>query len=254
MGTSESLTAPERVRRLQAAHHAKAKEAPGGRFHTLSDKVWRADVLVVAWGEVRGHGGAPGVDGGTVADIEARCVERWLGGLARELKEGTCRPQAVRRVWIAKKPRGKYRALGIPCLRDRVAHTAARMVPSPIFEADTAPEQYACRPGRSAHDAVERAHRLASTGHCEVVDADLSDYFGRIPGRILVQNGGEHFSFRRLRCFRVNGRVSDRVRAYREGEGCVWEGGRHGRGAGRGWGRSRSANSPRAGLVWVSRR
>ena len=90
MGTGESLTAPQRVRRLQAAHHAKAKESPSGRFHTLSDKVWRADVLVVAWGEVRGHGGAPGVDGETVADVEARGVERWLGGLARELKEGTC--------------------------------------------------------------------------------------------------------------------------------------------------------------------
>ena len=119
MGTGESLTAPERVRRLRAALHAKAKEAPDGRFHTLSDKVWRAYVLVAARGEVRGNGGAPGVDGETVADIEARGVERWLGVLARELKEGTCRPQAVRRVWIAKNQRGKYRASGIPCLRDR---------------------------------------------------------------------------------------------------------------------------------------
>ena len=187
MGTGESLTAPQRVRRLQAALHAKAKESPSGRFHTLSDKVWRADVLVVAWGEVRGHGGAPGVDGETVADIEARGLERWLGGLARELKEGTYRPQAVRRVWIAKKQRGKYRALGIPCLRDRVAQTAALMVLSSIFEADLAPEQYTYRPGRSAQDAVKRAHRLVSTGHCEVVDADLSDYFGQIPHAELLK-------------------------------------------------------------------
>ena len=89
MGTGESLTAPERVRRLRTALHAKAKGASGYRFHTLSDKVWRDDVLAVAWGEVRRNGGAPGVDGETVADIEAQGVERWLGGLARELKEGT---------------------------------------------------------------------------------------------------------------------------------------------------------------------
>ena len=185
MGTGASLTAPERVRRLQAALHAKAKEAAGYRFHTL--KVWRDDVLAVAWGEVRRNGGAPGVDGETVADIEARGVERWLGGLARELKEGTYRPQAVRRVWIAKKQRGKYRALGIPCLRDRVAQTAALLVLTPIFEADLTPEQYAYRSGRSAHDAVQRAHRLANTGHCEVVDADLSDYFGQIPHAELLK-------------------------------------------------------------------
>ena len=90
MGTGASLTAPERVRRLLTALHAKAKGASGYRFYTLSDKVWRDDVLAVAWGEFRRNGGAPGVDGETVADIiKAQGVERWLGGLARELKEGT---------------------------------------------------------------------------------------------------------------------------------------------------------------------
>ena len=47
MGTGESLSAPERVQRLQTALHAK--ESPGFRFYSLSDKVWRADVLAVAW-------------------------------------------------------------------------------------------------------------------------------------------------------------------------------------------------------------
>ena len=41
MRTGESLTASERVQRLQTALHAKAKEAPGFRFYSLSDKVWR---------------------------------------------------------------------------------------------------------------------------------------------------------------------------------------------------------------------
>ena len=63
MGTGKSLTAPERIRRLRASLHAKAKEAAGYRFYTLSDKVWRDDVLLVAWGEVHRNGGAPGVDG-----------------------------------------------------------------------------------------------------------------------------------------------------------------------------------------------
>ena len=49
-----------------------------------------------------------------------------------------------------------------------------------------APEQYAYRPGRSAHDAVNQAHRLVNTGHCEGVDADLSDYFGQRPHAELL--------------------------------------------------------------------
>ena len=41
VGTGENLTASEKVQRLQTALHAKAKEAPGFRFYSLSDKVWR---------------------------------------------------------------------------------------------------------------------------------------------------------------------------------------------------------------------
>ena len=53
------------------------------------------------------------------------------------------------------------------------------LVVSPIFEADLQPEQYAYRPGRSAHDAVGRVHRLLNTGYREVADADVSDYLER---------------------------------------------------------------------------
>ena len=53
MGTGENLTASERVQRLQTALHAKAKDAPDFRFYSLSDKVWRDDVLAVAWQVVR---------------------------------------------------------------------------------------------------------------------------------------------------------------------------------------------------------
>jgi len=59
--------------------------------------------------------------------------------------------------------------------------TATLLVLEPIFEADLEPEQYAYRSGRSALDAVKRVHALLSTGHQEVVDADLSGYFDSIP-------------------------------------------------------------------------
>ena len=59
--------------------HAKANGDPAFRFYTLSEKVWRQDVLEAAWQAVRRNGGACGVDGETVADVEERGVERWLG-------------------------------------------------------------------------------------------------------------------------------------------------------------------------------
>ena len=82
---ARSLLAPELVRRLQRALHAKAKGDPGCRFYALSDKVWREDVLAAAWQAVRRNGGASGVDGETFERIEERGAERWLGELADEL-------------------------------------------------------------------------------------------------------------------------------------------------------------------------
>ena len=205
--TGENLVALEKVQRLRKTLHAKAKEAPGFRFYSLCDKVWRLDVLRVAWQEVRRNGGSVGVDGEAIADIESSGVDGWLGELARDLKEGTYRPNAVRQVLIPKKQRGKFRPLGIPCVRDRVAQTAAMLVLSPIFEADLAPEQYAYRPGRSAGDAVKHVHRLLNRGHREVVDADLTDYFGQIPHAQLIKSVARRIS---------DGRVVGWIKAWLE--------------------------------------
>ena len=188
MTTGGSLTGSASVRKLQTVLHAKAKEEPDRRFHALVDKVWREDFLLAAWGMVRRNGGAAGVDGETVADVGAYGVERWVGELSRELREGTYKPSPVRQVLIPKKQPGKFRPLGIPCLRDRVAQTSAMLVLSPIFEADLEPEQYGYRPGRSAKDAVRRVHSLLHKGRNEVIDADLSNYFGEIPHTELMKS------------------------------------------------------------------
>ena len=198
MTTGDSLTGSVKVRKLQTVLHAKAKEEPDRRFHALIDKVWRTDFLMEAWARVRRNGGSAGVDGETFAKIEAQGVGRWLGELSRELREGTYAPKPVRQVLIPKKQPGSFRPLGIPCIRDRVAQTSAMLVLEPIFEADLQPEQYAYRPGRSAKDAVRRVHGLLNTGHNEVVDCDLSNYFGEIPHAELMRSVARRVSDGRM--------------------------------------------------------
>ena len=182
-----SLVPPEKVGKLQAALHTKAKESPNQRFHSLYDKVYREDVLRHAYHRCRANGGAPGVDGQTFEDIETHGLDRWLELLAEELRSRTYRPQAVRRVYIPKTD-GKQRPLGIPTIRDRVVQMAAVLLLEPILEADLAPEQYAYRPDRSALDAVQRVQELLRSGYTEVVDADLSGYFDSIPHAELMKS------------------------------------------------------------------
>jgi RNA-directed DNA polymerase len=180
------LTTPLSVQKLQTALQAKAKGSPGFRFYALYDKVYRADVLRHAHARCKANRGEAGVDGVRFEDIEAYGEERWLGELAQELREKRYEAQAVRRVYIPK-PNGRKRPLGIPTIRDRVVQTAARLVLEPIFEADLPSEQYAYRAERSALDAVREVHRWLSFDHREVIDADLSDYFGSIPRAELLK-------------------------------------------------------------------
>jgi group II intron reverse transcriptase/maturase len=153
----------------------------------LYDKLFREDILSHAYAQCRANKGAPGVDGQDFADIEAYGLERWLGELAQSLREESYRPDAIRRVYIPK-ANGKRRPLGISTVRDRVCMTAAMLVLEPIFEADLPEEQYGYRPKRSAQQAVIEVEEQLYRGHPDVVDADLSDYFGSIPHADLLMS------------------------------------------------------------------
>jgi RNA-directed DNA polymerase len=192
-----NLSTPISVQRLQAALHAKAKAEPGFRFYALYDKIYREDILSHAYAQCRANKGAPGVDRQDFADVEAYGVQRWLGELAQALRDESYQPDAIRRVWIPK-ANGKLRPLGISTLRDRVCMAAAMRVLEPIFEADLPPEQYAYRPGRRAQEAAIEVEELLHRNHSDVVDADLSDYFGSIPHAELIKSVARRILDRRV--------------------------------------------------------
>jgi RNA-directed DNA polymerase len=186
-------------RALQRVLYRSAKQQPHRRFHALFDKVARGDILFRAWDEVRANRGAPGMDGVTIAQVEASGVAAFLQDLAAALKAGVYRPAPLRRVHIPKPGQpGKTRPLGIPTVRDRVAMTAVKLVLEPIFEADFLPASYGFRPRRSAHQAIEAIRVEANRGRHWVLDADVRDCFGSIDHDALVAQVARRVADRRM--------------------------------------------------------
>ncbi len=157
----------------------------GSKWYSLMDKVCALPTLRQAFARVKANDGAAGVDHVTVAEFEHH-LEANLEKLARELREGSYRPQAIRRHWIRKLGSKEKRPLGIPTVRDRVVQTALRAVLEPIFERDFAAQSYGFRPNRGCKDALRRVDTLLRAGYNWVVDADLKSYFDTIPHSALI--------------------------------------------------------------------
>jgi len=169
----------------------------GGVWFSLIDKVYSATNLFASYAKVTANGGAAGVDHVTVEDFTKR-LARNLEKLAAQLKDGSYRPQDVRRVNIPKPGTKETRPLGIPTVRDRVVQGAVRHVLEPIFERQFAEHSYGFRPGRGCKDALRRVDRLLKEGYRYVVDVDIKSYFDTIPHDPLLGEVRKHVADSRV--------------------------------------------------------
>ena len=84
------------------------------------------------------------------------------------------------------KANGKMRALGIPCLRDKIVQEAIRMALEPIFEAEFHDNSYGFRPNRNTHHAVFRCQQLMRSGFTWVIEGDVKACFDEISHKAIL--------------------------------------------------------------------
>lgn len=178
-----------KVNELQDTLSRAAKQSLDRKFGALYDKIYRSDVLWEAWKRVKKNKGAAGLDGQTIEYIEEVIgVVPFLVELQQELHAQDYEPEAVLRQWIPKPGSTDKRPLGIPVIRDRVAQTAAKLVLEPIFETNFLNVSYGFRPGRSAHDAIDKIRRaITFERQYIVIDADITKYFDSIRKVLLME-------------------------------------------------------------------
>ena len=149
------------------------------KVHSLTGRI-TSKLVYEAWRSVRRNRGAAGIDKVSI-QMFAKNLAANLDRLMRELKQRTYEPLPARRVYIPKDAKQtKFRPLGIPAVRDRVAQEVLRRLLNPIFEARFHDHSFGFRPGRSCHQAVEKVLELGRQGHRWVLDADISGFFDNL--------------------------------------------------------------------------
>ena len=141
--------------------------------------------------------GALGVDGQTAAEYE-QALGKNLESLLGRFKSGSYKAPPVRRVRIPKGDGAETRPIGIPTFEDKVLQRAVAMVLEAVYEQDFLDCSYGFRPGRSAHQALDRVWQgVMDMSGGWVLEVDIKSFFDNL----------EHSSLRAI----LNQRVRDGV-------------------------------------------
>jgi RNA-directed DNA polymerase len=184
LGTGAKGEAPNAAARETAARAAEAcLERPAVAGPSMEAVVEREN-LKKALARVKRNKGSAGIDGMSVDALPGYLKEHWPT-IRVQLLDGSYKPQPVRRVEIPKAS-GGTRPLGIPTVLDRFIQQAVMQRLQADWDPTFSEASFGFRPGRSAHQAVERTQEYIASGHGVVVDLDLEKFFDRVNHDILM--------------------------------------------------------------------
>jgi RNA-directed DNA polymerase len=132
----------------------------------------------------------------TVDELPAYLRKAWPS-IREQLLNATYEPAPVRAVYLPK-PGGGTRMLGIPTVLDRFIAQAILQVLGPIFAPDFSARSYGFRPGRSAHQALERSCRAIADGDRWVVNLDLEKFFDSVNHDMVMSRVARKVKDKRL--------------------------------------------------------
>lgn len=148
-------------------------------------------VVFEAYKRVKANRGAAGIDGQTIEDFEKN-LKNNLFKIWNRMSSGSYMPSAVKVVEIPKSD-GKVRKLGIPTVPDRIAQMVVKMHLEPIVEPQFHESSYGYRPGKSAHQAVEKA-KVRCWIKDWVIDLDIKGFFDNLDHELVMRAVKKHTS------------------------------------------------------------
>jgi RNA-directed DNA polymerase len=146
-------------------------------------------LIFEAYKRVKANKGSAGVDGQSLKDFDHNLANN-LYKLWNRMSSGSYFPHPVKRVEIPKAS-GGMRPLGIPTVADRIAQMVVKMQIEPELEQCFHRDSYGYRPGKSAHQALEKVK-----DRCQrrpwVLDMDIKGFFDAIDHDLLMRAVQKH--------------------------------------------------------------
>lgn len=144
--------------------------------------------LAASLKRVLSNKGSAGVDG-----MDVWKLKEWFGKnhetMTTEVLTNAYRVSKIRGVQIAK-PKGGYRQLGIPTVKDRMVQQAIHQVLEKRYDSTFSEFSYGFRKGKGTGGCLEQASAYVEEGYNYIVDIDLAQFFDEVNhDRLLWQLG-----------------------------------------------------------------
>ena len=175
---------------------AKARQERKQKFVNLY-YLMNEEMLLQCFQQLR-ENKAAGIDKVTKEQYAEKLTAN-LNELESRLQRMAYRPQPVRRVYIPKAGSHKQRPLGIPCLEDKLVHSALAQILGAIYEQDFMENSYGFRPGRSCHDALrELSQTVEREGTNYIAEVDIKGFFDNVEQDWVMKMLGHRIADQRV--------------------------------------------------------
>jgi len=144
----------------------------------LMKEVTNLSNLLASLKRVKSNKGSSGVDG-----MEVKDLPRWLNShyksLTNLLETNEYRVSKIRGIKIPK-PKGGYRQLGIPVVKDRLVQQAIHQVLDKHYDKSFSKNSYGFRKNKGAEECLSQASDYVKSGYRYIVDIDLAKFFDEV--------------------------------------------------------------------------
>ncbi|KJS88958.1 MAG: DNA polymerase [Desulfosporosinus sp. BICA1-9] len=130
---------------------------------------------------------AKGIDGVAKEDYSIN-LEANVEHLVKRMKNGSYKPEPIRRVYIPKDGSNKMRPLGISCYEDKLVESVIAQILTMVYEPKFYNESFGFRPNRSCHQAVrEIIENVQYRKVNYIVEADIRSFFDNVDHEWLLK-------------------------------------------------------------------